>query len=259
MMDNSYDALASIYDLMQADVDYKALALWMHKLRLTHMPGEAGQGSDGRHLWLDLGCGTGSLLLELASLDYDLIGLDLSEDMLMAAQEKFMALGQDHVLLSQQDITDFELFGQVDICSIILDTVNHLPDAQHVLRMLKLSFDYLIPNGILIFDVMTEHHARDVLGEEEFFVLDESYALFWENEYDEEHARTKANLTLFEEVEDGLYERYELSIEEQIYTDEAIRGYLREAGFHEVYCLAPLSDKAPEGLESRVFYVAKKD
>lgn len=73
-----YTALAEYYDRLMSDVRYDEWASFyemvFHKY-CTEQP----------TLVLDLGCGTGRLTCELSGRGYDMIGVDLSEDMLAQA------------------------------------------------------------------------------------------------------------------------------------------------------------------------------
>ena len=52
---------------------------------------------------LELACGTGNLTIPLTKKNYDIAGIDISEEMLSAAREKAVKVGVVLVLL-QQDI-----------------------------------------------------------------------------------------------------------------------------------------------------------
>lgn len=61
----------------------------------------------------DLGCGTGELTLRLAEAGYDMIGVDLSSEMLCVVREKAAEAKIENLLLLNQDITQLDLFGTV--------------------------------------------------------------------------------------------------------------------------------------------------
>ena len=81
----SYQSLAGCYDQFTRDVDYAAWADYIERhFRRRGLPGNTV---------LDLACGTGSLTLELARRGYEMIGVDLSPEMLTQAAEKRRSLG----------------------------------------------------------------------------------------------------------------------------------------------------------------------
>ena len=79
----AYTGFASVYDLFMDNIPYRA---WCDYV--TSLLKEYGV-EDG--LVLDLGCGTGKLTRLLAGEGYDMIGVDLSEEMLEVALEHEMA------------------------------------------------------------------------------------------------------------------------------------------------------------------------
>ena len=105
--------------------------------------------SDG--LVLELGCGTGSLTEILADSGYDMIGVDLSADMLDIAMEKREQSG-NNILYLLQDMREFELYGTVRAVVSICDSMNYLPCEEDFLQTLKLVNNYLDPEGVFIFD-----------------------------------------------------------------------------------------------------------
>ena len=74
----------------------------------------------------DLGCGTGIIAAELANRGYDMIAIDSSEDMLLKAKEHNDSNNIKEILLLCQDITEFELYGTVDVIYSTLDTINYI-------------------------------------------------------------------------------------------------------------------------------------
>lgn len=76
----SYDFLAGCYDRFTRDVDYTRWADYIQRqFDRRGLPGNTV---------LDLACGTGSLTWELARRGYEMIGVDLSPDMLAQAADK---------------------------------------------------------------------------------------------------------------------------------------------------------------------------
>ena len=75
-----YGSFACVYDKFMDNVPYKEWGKYLKSLL------EEQGISDG--LMLELGCGTGSLTEILADAGYDMIGVDLSADMLDIAMEK---------------------------------------------------------------------------------------------------------------------------------------------------------------------------
>ena len=95
----SYEALAKVYDRLNGEVDYTAIADLYQSIFARY--GVAPE------LLLDLGCGTGRMTLELADRGYDMIGVDASAEMLSKAYEQMYAKGKSGILFLQQDMRAF--------------------------------------------------------------------------------------------------------------------------------------------------------
>ena len=75
-----YEITAEFYDSINAHVDYKAWADFIERIFEKYCAAKPS-------LVLDLGCGTGTLTLELARRGYDMTGADNSPEMLARARE----------------------------------------------------------------------------------------------------------------------------------------------------------------------------
>ena len=74
----------------------------------------------------ELGCGTGTITEGLAAAGYDMIGIDVSPDMLEIANEKKIANGFSSIMYLQQDMSSFELYGTVNAIVCVCDSINFL-------------------------------------------------------------------------------------------------------------------------------------
>ena len=69
---------------------------------------------------LELACGTGAILKILARY-YDVVGLDLSPQMLSIARKKL-----PHVRLYRKDMVRFDLGTKFDVIICVFDSINHV-------------------------------------------------------------------------------------------------------------------------------------
>ena len=92
----SYAYFSKFYDTLTSNIPYRTRGEYFHAiLKQNPPPGP---------ILLDLACGTGSLSEVMASLSYDVIGVDSSEEMLMEAMNKKYDSGLD-ILYLCQDMT----------------------------------------------------------------------------------------------------------------------------------------------------------
>ena len=196
----SYEVFADFYDALTDNVDYAVLSKTICSLLARY-------GLD-RGLLLDLGCGTGTLSVLLAKAGYEVVGADISPDMLAVAQEKAFAAGQD-ILFLCQDMTRLDLYGTIDAAVCTLDALNHLPSRAAVEEALRRVSLFLNPGGVFIFDTNTLYKHREVLGNNTFvYDTDEVYCV-WQNELQSDEKTVDISLDFFMPASDDapFYER----------------------------------------------------
>jgi len=248
-----YDSLAEIYDSLQTDTEPSAWADRVMALIKRFGP-EKGDGRNGNLLVCDLGCGSGSMCLELAKRGFDVIGIDSSENMLQISSDKFIQIGMEGLFL-QQDISKIELFGTVDVFLCMTDTVNHLIRKNDFSRMTRSFANYLNPNGLFIFDVLTQNHLKNTLGNKVFYSVDDDYALLWQNRYAERSGLSTSEMTLFKQDENGKYDRHDCTVKERYYSEKDISEMIDAADMNILAIYGDLRDTAPRKTDVRRLYV----
>lgn len=245
----SYGFFASVYDRLMQEADYEARAE-----QVCRLLNENG-ASDG--ILLDLACGTGTMTQIYAARGYDVIGVDISPDMLMEAQQKKIASGQD-ILYLCQDMRALDLYGTVNCAVCSLDGLNHLTKLSDLRAALESVSLFTEAGGIFIFDVNTPYKHREVLGNNTFiYDMDDLYCA-WQNELLPDDT-VRITLDLFSENPEGAYDRFTESFCERAYSDDVLTELLKDAGFRVLQRYAELSSDAPRVDTQRVVYVAKKE
>jgi SAM-dependent methyltransferase len=103
---------------------------------------------------LEVGCGTGRVLIPLALDRYHVTGLEVSEAMLAAARAKTSAAQVgDRVTLIQGDMRDFEIPARFGLAFIPINTFMHCYDTSQQLACLRCIHRHLRPGGQLVVDV----------------------------------------------------------------------------------------------------------
>ena len=156
---SGYGRFACYYDKLTENVDYGKIAARCHELIKRY--------SSEHEVVLDLACGTGSLSEALARLDYDVVGVDLSDQMLEEAMDKRYESGLNIQYL-MQDMTELDLYGAVDAVVCVLDSINHLENEEAVRKTFECVSKFTCDGGLFIFDVNTVYKHRVILADNAF-------------------------------------------------------------------------------------------
>ena len=242
---NGYQAFAAFYDRLTTDVEYASRATYLLDLFQCHV------GKVPASL-LDVGCGSGSLAVELAGRGIDMIGADLSEDMLAIATEKAAEQGRD-ILFLCQDMRELDLYGTVEGAVCTLDSLNHLlrtADLEAVFQRLRL---FIEPGGLFIFDVNTPYKHRVILENHAFVLEEDGCFCVWRNRLISRTCEVEMLLDFFVEVGTG-YERLTDSVRERAYSRRTLERMLMQNGFSVEGVYQDMTDHEPgESCERWVF------
>ena len=254
-MTDIYSILAPYYDEWNAEIDYAAWADGLEAFFSAHAGGNVGD-------ILDLGCGTGRMTVELAKRGYEMIGVDRSPEMLDCARTAAEKAGKDvasRILLLEQEMTGFELYGTVDAVVSCLDSVNHLTDRADLSRCFSLVHNYLNPDGLFLFDVNSKRKFETVYADRAYTFEAPGVYCVWENRY----ARGLCNfgITLFRREKNGTYRRFDSQERERMYPLATLKRTLTENGFEWIGVYPEPYSGTLTGEEDRWFIAAraKKD
>lgn len=244
-MNQSYADFAELYDEFMDATPYEAWCGRLTKLIAEygiskpypaeipeHPKEDTKEALDSeRNLVLDLGCGTGTLTEMLADAGFDMIGIDLSEEMLQIAMEKRETAGHS-TMYFHQDMRALELYCTVGTVICMCDSINYILKDEEVIETFKRVNNYLFPKGLFIFDFNTDYKYREVIGEATIAENREECSFIWENYYDEESRINEYDLTFFvrEEGEEDLFRRFQELHLQRGYTFEEMRSFIEKAG-----------------------------
>lgn len=216
-----FTVLADYYDRFNG-ADYGAYAEYVKKAFKKY-------GSGRESLVLDLACGTGRLTEALSEMGYDMIGADISEEMLSVAASSACEKGLD-ILYLNQDMRTFELYGTVDAVICSLDGISYLTDKRDAEACFKLIYNYLNPGGLFLFDVNSVYRFKEVLSKRDFFLSEDDVYLGWRSDIDERRSVCDFMLTFFIEGKDGKYTKKEEMQSERIWEMEELCDSLSACG-----------------------------
>lgn len=116
---------------------------------------------------LELGCGTGRVLLPLLKRGYHVAGVDTSEAMLALAREKLAEYPESRLSLVCTRLQDLDGIRDETyaLAYCALNTWSHLHDAADALRALNAVRRVLLPAGLLIIDLQDAEYRQPSRGE----------------------------------------------------------------------------------------------
>lgn len=242
-----YHSFAYIYDRLMYDIDYSKWADYIENIFKVY--------NCKPSLLLDLGCGTGNFCIEMAKRGYDMIGVDISVDMLNCAKQKSEEHGLN-ILYLNQDMTDFELYGTVDAIVCLMDSINYVLYKKDIKRMLKLVKNYLNPGGLFIFDVNTPYKFEEVFGNNVFYDISDEITYIWQNYYNRRTKICEFELTFFVRDNEG-YKKYDEVHYERCYDNNEIKGLIESSKLKLLNVYDELKLCPPPKKSQRNFYVCE--
>ena len=184
-------------------------------------------------------------------------GVDLSEDMLSYAREICAENNINDILWLCQGMQSFELYGTVDACVCCLDSINYLTSYKDLYSCFSLVHNYLIPDGVFVFDINTPYKFKNVYGDNAYILEDESSLVAWQNEYNEKSKICKFYLSIFLENEDGSYKRLDEIQKERCYEIKKIKDALKACGFEIIKVSGDLYGNPLSDTDERCYITAR--
>lgn len=246
---SAYEALAACYDALTTDIAYEKTLTFFERLC-------AREHVQPRSV-LDLACGTGSLSMLLAARGYQVIGADLSSDMLCEAEQKAHTLSENRPFFICQPMQRLRLPEPVDAVICALDSLNYLRNPADCPKTFRRVYDALKPGGLFVFDINTPCKLRSLDGQVFLDETDDTYCV-WRTEFDEKKRLCYYGMDIFR-LQDTLWQR---SFEEHIeyaYEPQELAVWLEEAGFTHVHQYGDRVLRKPTEAEQRIYFSAKKE
>lgn len=243
---NAYSGFAAVYDKMMENAGYDDWAQYIDKLLKPYCVVRV----------LDCACGTGAFSIRLKRLGYDVVGMDISTDMLRIAQENARGAGLSIPFVCR-DMRDIELHRPVDAINCACDGVNYLLEAQDIRRFFRSAHRALKLGGLLLFDISSPYKFENILDCNVFADAQADCAYIWRNQYDRESRLCEMELTCFEKS-DMLYKRADERHLQRAHTVEEIAGLLEETGFQSLGVFGAQTLSSPMENEERIQFFAQK-
>ncbi len=244
---NAYHELAMSYDRLTNDVDYEATMAFYNEILQQ-------EGLTPRTA-VDLACGTGSVAILLARQGLEVVGVDMSADMLCVAAQKAQSVENPPFFVCQK-LQELRLSKGVDLAVCALDSLDYITNPDHCREAIARVYRVLNPGGCFIFDVNTPQKLRAMDGQM-FLDEDEDVYCVWRGEFDEQTNICTYAMDLFQRHG----EMWQRSFEEHCeyaYSAEQLVAYLKDAGFTNIAVYADRRMEAPGPDEQRIYLKARK-
>ena len=246
-----YDLLADVYDSINGEIDYSLWADFFERIFEREC-------IERPNLVLDLAAGTGRMTLELAERGYDMTAVDISGEMLDVARKSAERIGLDgEILWLCQDMTEFELYGTVDAVVCCLDSINHLTRPEELRRSFSLVHNYLIPDGIFIFDVNGMGKFENTYSDRSYVFENDCGMCVWQNDYNPKSRLCDFYITLFSEGADGRYTRRDDIQTERAYSLRSLKSALSKTGFEFIGAYSDFDFTPATDSDDRIYLVAR--
>jgi SAM-dependent methyltransferase len=250
-----YTALAAGYDVVMQHVDY---GLWAeHVLDLLDAFRPQTESL------LELGCGTGTLALEIQEHapeftgragGFRYLGTDASEAMVRVARAKGRVAGRaaGDLRFAVADFTSFAVEEPFDAALLLYDGLNYLLEPERIAALLDRVASSLQPGGLFIFDQSTPANS---LNNADYFAdqgeVDE-FAYVRRSRYD---AEARLHITEFDLTVEG--ETYHEQHVQRAYTLDEIRDVVASSPFELEGCFDGFSFEVATGEAERIHWVLR--
>ncbi len=244
---NAYQDLALSYDRLTNDVDYQAVVNFYEKILNA-------QNLQPRTA-VDLACGTGSIACLLAQKQMQVIGVDMSEQMLCVASQKAQSLENPPMFVCQK-LQKLCLPRGVDLAVCALDSINYITDPNDCREAIRRIYHVLNPGGCFIFDVNTPQKLKAMDGQV-FIDEDDDVYCVWRGEFDEKTNICSYGMDIFQYQANAWRRSFEEHCE-YAYSQEQLIDFLKQAGFTDIAVYGDRKMDKPQGDEQRIYLKARK-
>lgn len=245
---NEYFSLANFYDRIMGDIDYDGWAEHYVKM-FAHLGVEVSSV-------LDLACGTGVITWRLAAKGYELIGVDISPEMLAEANARAAEFECPvSPMFINQDLRELDMYGTSDAAICSFDGFNYIMPEELGDVFYRVSC-FVRPGGVFIFDVNTEEKFRKMDGMT-YVDEDDDFFCAWRTDYYEDERECVYCVDVFSR-EGALWQRTSEEHVEYTHGLDELKSLLEKNGFEDIRFFGELSFEEPAADEDRVFVCCRR-
>lgn len=241
-----YQSFATVYDRL---MDHSLYGQWRDYTLQT---------LQNKHRVLELACGAGDLAILLKQAGLEVVGLDLSAEMLSIASEKASEAEVELPLL-QGDMLDLGEIGTFEAVTCFDDSICYMPDLAHVQQVFEQVYRTLEPGGQFLFDAHSLYQMDELFPGFMYNDKTAETAFMWTSYAGEVPHSVEHDLSFFiwDNEIDGYQELNELH-HERTYPVVDYVAALEAAGFKNVSVSADFGQEAVQEDSVRWFFSAVK-
>ncbi len=244
----AYREFANIYDeLIYEDINYDKVAEKIINLCTEH--------NINFEDYLDLACGTGNVSIKIAKYFKSIYAVDLSDEMLNVAFEKFKK-NKIKAKVICQNMCELSLNRKFDLITSVLDSTNYITDEDDLIGYLLNVYEHLKDKGIFIFDINSYYKLSTVLGNNIYTYSSDEVFYTWENSFEDDIVNMF--LTFFVKQDNNLYEKFEEEHFERAYSEEFVEEILKKCKFKILNKFEGYSNEKVKENSERILYVVTK-
>jgi ubiquinone/menaquinone biosynthesis C-methylase UbiE len=249
--------------------DYARFYDWTYEGTIEDIPFYLAAAGEHGSPVLELACGTGRITIPLAREGLEVIGLDISAEMLRIAKEKLSKERPEvraRVRLIEADMSDFALDEAVSLAFIPAASLFHLSGQEEQSSCLSCASKHLGPGGALIVDLIpADRMANQAVGETREIgrSVSPSTGLLTRElnkklSIDKEAQQVTVEHTYVEQLPDESEKRYVFVEHYTWVTEDQMRGLLAEAEFTKVEVFGGYEREPFTDASERMIFVAVK-
>lgn len=182
---------------------------------------------------LEVGCGTGRLLKPVLERGHNVVGLDISEDMLALARDKLSGyIEQGRLRLLNHNLTDNPLPEKFDRVLVSFYTFNYILNREEALSFLVNTYKSMQTGGILVMDLFCPtaiiNPGQDGQWNQRQITIGNETILLRDRRTLQDGIETR------EQIYKGLDHKEEIATNRRFYDKREITELLRQAGFIDI-------------------------
>ena len=206
---------------------------------------------------LDCACGTGNVSFELAQLGQEVVGVDISAEMIQVARDKAARENVSNPRFFVADLTDFDLLESFDSATCLYDSLNYILEPEKLQAAFSRIAAHVKTGGVFVFDMNSVFALTQDLFTQSSANPRRALHYDWHSRFDASTRICRVEMKFERHGENGV-ETFHETHHERAYEMDDVKAMLTIAGWEllftfDAYTLNPIHERS-----ERWFFVARK-